>query len=198
MTDIRSFDRRAVETTTAIVHQVDAGMLELPTPCAGWDLRRLLAHMIGQNYGFAAAARGETKDRAVWADRAVGEDAGGEFAASAAEVIAAFGEPDVLERSFWLPEVRGGVTLPATTAVGFHFVDYVVHGWDVAAAIGIPVAFDADLLQAVLPIAQAVPDGEDRLRADSAFAPGVAAGAAPSALDRVLALLGRSPRWPQG
>jgi hypothetical protein len=58
--DIRVLDQRALKITEAIVSRVDVGLLDRPSPCAEWTLGQLLAHMVGQNYGFAAAARGET------------------------------------------------------------------------------------------------------------------------------------------
>ena len=98
--------------------------------------------MTGQNYGFAAAAEGETSDRACWDDRPVDEDPHGVFAQSAARVSGAFDADGVLDRRFWLPEVRDGMTFPAPQAIGFHFVDYVAHGWDVARSIGVSAEFD--------------------------------------------------------
>ncbi|MGF7236905.1 MAG: TIGR03086 family metal-binding protein [Frankia sp.] len=196
MTDILGLDHRALKITEAIVNRVDVGMLHRPTPCAEWTLGQLLAHMVGQNHGFAAAARGETSDLTVWADRPVGDDPGGVFAESAATATAAFIEDGVLEREWWLPEIRGGQLFPARQAISFHLVDYVVHGWDVAAAIAVRTAFDADLLDAVLPIARQVPGGASRQREDAQFQPGEDAVAGGSTLDRILAMLGRSPNWP--
>ena len=51
-------------------------------------------------------------------------------------MIAAFAEDGMLERRLWLPEIRDGMRFPAETAIGFHFLDYVVHGWDVARSTG--------------------------------------------------------------
>jgi uncharacterized protein (TIGR03083 family) len=82
--------------------------LDLPTPCAEWTLRQLLGHMIGQHYGFAAAARGETSDLSVWADRPPGPDLHAVYAAAVADVTAAFAEDGMLERRLWLPEIRDG------------------------------------------------------------------------------------------
>jgi uncharacterized protein (TIGR03086 family) len=195
MTDNRVLHRRALRTAQDIVRKVDADGLGLPTPCAGWDLGRLLAHMTGQNHGFAASARGESADLGIWADRSVGADPAGVFDASADDVVAAFAEEGVLERRFWLPEIRDGATFPASLAIGFHFVDSVVHGWDVARSIGVEAEFDADVLEAVLPIAETVPGGAARLADGAAFRPAVPAGDAAGLLDRVVAVLGRSPEW---
>ncbi|MEV7214459.1 TIGR03086 family metal-binding protein [Kitasatospora cineracea] len=196
MTDIQDLDARALKTTRSLVDRVDAGMLHLPTPCGAWTLGQLLAHMTGQNHGFAAAARGGGRDLADWADRPVGDDPGGAFAASAEEVTAAFAEPGVLERDFWLPEVRDGGPFPARQAMGFHFLDYVVHGWDVAAALGIRPDFDPDLAAAVLPIAVHVPTGPARERPGAAFAPALPVpDPAADPLDQALRLLGRDPDW---
>jgi uncharacterized protein (TIGR03086 family) len=194
-TDIRPLDRRALEVTQAIVDQVRPDQLDLPTPCGDWRLRQLLAHMIGQNHGFADAADGKRTDLGDWADRPFGDDPAGVFRASAARVADAFAQEGVLEREFWLPEVRGGVSLPGRTAVSFHFVDYVVHGWDVAAAIGVPARFEPELLRAALPHAQGVPDGANRRAPGAAFSPGLATDSA-DPLDQILAVLGRSPAWP--
>ena len=193
--DVRPLDRQALEVTATIVDQVRPDQLDLPTPCGAWRLRQLLAHMIGQNHGFADAGEGKRTDRSDWADRPFGDDPAGPFRASAARVTEAFAQHGLLEREFWLPEVRGGMSFPARTAIGFHFVDYVVHGWDVAAAIGVPARFAPELLHGVLPYAREVPDGAGRRAPGAAFRPGLApTGTDP--LAQILALLGRSPSWP--
>ncbi|MFC1421467.1 TIGR03086 family metal-binding protein [Streptacidiphilus cavernicola] len=197
MSDIRELHRRALTTAQSVVDQVDPDRLDLPTPCSAWTLGRLLAHMTGQNHGFAASARGESEDLSIWEDRQVDADPAGVFAASAADVTAAFAADLTLERTLWLPEIHPRFRFPAAQAIGFHYIDTVVHAWDVAAAIGAPLAFDQDLLDAALPIAEFVPDGESRLAPGAAFRPAIASGSEPGGptLDRILALLGRSPQW---
>ena len=197
MTEILAWDRCALEVTETIVGQVKPEHLDRPTPCARWSLRRLLAHMIGQNYGFAAAAEGELTDHSSWADRDFGADPAPAFRASAARVIEAFAGVGVADHEIWLPEVRGGQMFPAPVAIGFHFVDYVVHGWDVAASIGVAAPFGEDILQAVLPYAEEVPDGPNRRQPGASFQPALrSASASDHTLDRILAMLGRSPAWP--
>ena len=203
MSDIRILHRRALTVTQSLVDQVDPAQLDLPTPCAAWTLGQLLAHMTGQNHGFAAAARGESEDLAIWDDRPVGKDPAGVFAASATDLVAAFAEEGALQRTLWLPEIHPRFRFPAAQAISFQFIDTVVHAWDVGAAIGAPVVFDQELLDAALPIAESVPDGENRLTQGAAFQPGLVDGAALDGaadgdgptLDRILSLLGRSPKW---
>ena len=114
-----------------------------------------------------------------------------EYAQAAELVIAAFAEPGVLDRGFLLPAITPQ-PVPARLAIGFHLVDYVVHGWDVARALGLAYELPPDVLAAALPIAEAVPDNEARLEPGAAFAPRVPEpGDDP--LNRILALLGRDP-----
>jgi uncharacterized protein (TIGR03086 family) len=197
MTDLRGYHREAIEVASALVGGVRADGLGAPTPCGDWDLRQLLAHMTGQNQGFAAAARGELEDMGIWADRplADGEEPGKVFAASGAQLVAAFAEiEDLPGGRMWLPEVRPK-PLPAAVAVGFQLVDTVVHAWDVARSIGVAVEFGPEVLAATLPIALAVPDGANRQEAGASFAPGLATHERAAPLDRVVAALGRDPRW---
>ena len=196
MTDIRDLDRRALAVTVRIVGAVRGDQLDLPTPCADWTLRQLLGHMIGQHYGFAAAARGETSDLSVWADRPAGADLRAAYAAAVADVTAAFAEDGMLDRRLWLPEIRDGARFPAAMAIGFHFLDYVVHGWDVARSIGTEPGFDPDLVSAALARAVQVPEGEPRLAPTAAFRPGIPVPDDAAEMARLLAVLGRSPGWP--
>jgi uncharacterized protein (TIGR03086 family) len=109
-------------------------------------------------------------------------------------VIEAFGVPTVIEASMYLPEVRGGMTFPASTAIGFHLVDYVAHGWDVAKSLGIAPDFDQEALQLALTVAKAVPAEAQTLDDRTPFRPSVPITSM-SMLDRVVAALGRLPEW---
>jgi uncharacterized protein (TIGR03086 family) len=102
----------------------------------------------------------------------------------------------VLEKSFALPEISTAIEFPAAQAISFHFIDYVVHAWDVARSLGEPYVLAADLAPAAVGIAELVPDGPERLSEVAAFRPGLPAQAGVSPLDRVLLALGRSPNWP--
>ncbi|MVU75636.1 TIGR03086 family protein [Nocardia sp. ET3-3] len=194
-TELIELDARAVRVSISVVSCLTPAQLDAPTPCVGWTLRDLLEHMIVQHKGFAASAHGEG-DIALWKPQPLSDDPIAEYRAAAEQVLAAFAEPGVLERQFPLPEVRGGIVIPAPLAISFHFIDYVVHAWDVARALGATVEFEDDLLSAGLPVAEAVPRGADREQPDASFAPVIEAPDA-TGLDRILTVLGRSPRWPE-
>ena len=196
-----------------IVNEVRAEDLSKPTPCAGWTLADLLTHMTVQHYGFAAAAEGDGANLGHWQpvqldarldsqldarlDARLDRDrlvAG--YALAADRVTDAFAAAGVLDRKFSLPEVSTAMLFPARQAIGFHLVDYVVHGWDVARSLGLSYDIDPEVLGAALVVAQAVPDDHERRgRAGAPFAPRLGS-ASDEPLDRVLTLLGRDPAWP--
>ncbi|WP_044368090.1 TIGR03086 family metal-binding protein [Streptomyces natalensis] len=193
---LNGLNAEAVRGSVAVVRRLTPADLSRPTPCADWTLADLLAHMTVQHRGFAAAARGDGQDLAHWAQRPLAKDPVADYADAADDVLAAFASVDRPDRPFALPEFKAAQTFPALHAIGFHFIDYVVHGWDVARTLDLPYAPDPALLEAALPIAHAVPSGDDyRLAPGSAFAPPLQAGDGGSLLDRILTTLGRSPSW---
>ncbi|MGE2721153.1 TIGR03086 family metal-binding protein [Mycolicibacterium celeriflavum] len=197
--DPRPLHRIAVAKTVDIASKVTTKDFDRPTPCAGWNLADLLIHMTVQHKGFAAAARGAGADLATWEPATVADavraDPGGAYAAAATEVLDAFAADGVKDATFALPEFGPNATVPGAMAIGFHFVDYVVHGWDLARSLGVPFALPAEVIEAVVPLAMGVPDGEIRDADNSPFARAVSAGGGASDLDRVLRHLGRSPEW---
>ncbi|MCX4097429.1 TIGR03086 family metal-binding protein [Nocardia sp. alder85J] len=195
MADIRELNRLAVDHSVTLVSRVTAADLGRATPCSGWNLADLLSHMIVQHHGFAASARGQGADPAIWAPQPLSDDPVAEYAEAAADVTAAYAESGVLERYFDLPEFAPGFRAPGSLAIGFHFIDYVVHGWDVARTLGLDYRLDDTLAEPALGIATAVPDGTERLQPGAAFAPSLSSPTT-DPLERILTLLGRSPGWP--
>jgi uncharacterized protein (TIGR03086 family) len=195
--DIQDLDRRAVRTSVALVRQVTTDRLGLRTPCADWDLRALLAHMTVQHIGFARAVAGERTEVADWQPGPLPDDFVATYERAADQVIESFGSPEAPTGRAYLPEIRDGVTVPGAMAMGFHFIDYVVHSWDVAAALGVPVEFDDDVLTAALTIAGQVPADAASRGPGTAFDPVLPEPDGGAPLDRVLAMLGRSPAWPE-
>ncbi|MCQ9131377.1 TIGR03086 family metal-binding protein [Streptomyces hilarionis] len=192
---VQELDRRAVLRSAQIVARIRDDQWDAPTPCGDWTLRRLLAHMTAQHLGFAAAADGGPVDESVWRETPLA-DPRGAYAASVHRVLDAFAADGVLEREFVLPWIHPTMRFAAPRAIGFHLVDYVVHGWDVAVSAGLPAAYDDDLVAAAAEVAvKEVPVGPSRERPGAAFAPPVEPAGSTSAADRLLASLGRDPRW---
>jgi hypothetical protein len=65
---------------------------------------------------------------------------------------------------------------------------------DVTRSIDVPVSFDDEVLAAVLPTTEQVPDGANRTVPGAAFKPGIEPTSG-TTFDRVLGPLGRSPEW---
>ena len=194
---IVDFDARVVEVTVSLARRAGLEDLDRPTPCAGWSLGELLGHMTAQHYGWTAAAAGHGADLSVWQPGPPVADPIGEYAEASRRVLEAFGADGVLDREFALAEISPVLRFPAAQAIGFHFIDYLVHGWDVARSLGLAYQPEPDLLAAALPVALAVPGGEARKRDGAAFAPGAAVPAQAGLLDQIVATLGRRPSWPQ-
>jgi uncharacterized protein (TIGR03086 family) len=190
--DIREFDRRSVEWMGGLISQVTPEQLGLATPCAGWDLRDLLLHLVNQNRGFAAAARGNGADLSIWNNDRLGEDPVRTYAESQADLVEAFAAAGVLDRGFVLPEIRDGGPFPAPMAISFHFVDCLCHGWDVATTLGIAADPDPELVEHGLKVAAAVPDTPETRGEGFAFARAIPVADDAPPFHRLLAQLGRS------
>ena len=190
--DVVALDALAVRASVELVARARPADMARPTPCTDWTLHGLFSHMTAQHYGFAAAAAGDG-DLARWRPRRL-SDPVADYRASADVVLAAFSADGVLDRQFPLPEFATGPLFPARQAVSFHFVDYVVHSWDVAKTLGLEADFTPQLLDAALRVARAVPGGKARLAPGAAFCPAVAWPDG-SPLNQIVAVLGRSPGW---
>ena len=145
--DLLDLDRRALAATGAHVGAVGSDDLTRPTPCAEWDVRALLNHVLGNNHLYASAVEGarSTGRRARPGPRrrrparglhrvGRGGDRRLRRADLAAEVDLPFGR------------------LPAAQAVAVHFVDVLAHGWDLAVALGRDSRLDPELASAALDI----------------------------------------------
>jgi uncharacterized protein (TIGR03086 family) len=187
--------RRAVAGIRPVLDRVEAADLGRPTPCAGWDLRALLEHMTGQDHGFAAAVRaahdGGEVDVSEFAPRPLGPS----LTAGLDEVLAAFAAG--ADSPVLLPEF--GRRLPVAIVVQMHLVDTLVHGWDVAATLGVQddyvAGLDAEVVAAALAMCERIPDDESRDAPGASFAHALPAPADADPWTRTLTLVGRDPAW---
>jgi len=186
--DLRELDRRSLLVLDKIVATVTPADLTRPTPCAGWTLEDLLRHQVGENHGFATAAREGSAPN--WEGGPLGDDPYRTYAASVDDFLDTFADDAVLDRQLAI-SVFG--TFPGRMAIHMHLVDTVAHGWDLARTLELPYEPDDEAVSAALTLAEQIPDQGREER--GAFAPIVQVPADAGDLDRFLALLGRSPGW---
>lgn len=182
-----------MHTATTFINWIRPSDLTRPTPCTEWDLAALLAHMVGQNRGFAVAAR---TGRASTHDHLPELFTPDRWVDSAYDLVAAFAEADP-DSGILEPELHPTRPLSLSTVVGAHLLDTVVHTWDVARSLELLYLPTHDIAVAVMDVASTVPDGPSRRRPSSPFAPPVRTPGPQSPWARTLAYLGRDASAPR-
>lgn len=156
------------------------------TPCAAWDVRALVNHVVTEQLWAPLLLDGATIDDV--GDRFEGDQLGADpvaaWASAAAAARAAFGAPGALRRSV---ELSYG-SRPAQGYCQEMTLDLTVHTWDLARAIGADERLDEALLREVLIF---IEPQVEQLAGTRLFAPPVAVDADADAQTRLLALLGR-------
>ena len=186
--DAWTLHRRAVEEWLHRAAAVDDGQWQRPTPCADWDVRALVNHVVGEELWTRPLVEGSTVEEV--GDRFDGDVLGDEpqdvVARAAADAAAAMDERGP----------RGGLVhlsfgeTPIDEYAMQLTADHLVHGWDLAAATGQDRALDADLVDAVGTWFQGM---EELYRGAGAVGPRVGAGG--DAQTELLAAFGRDASW---
>ncbi len=184
------YRRRAdvFDTTVAAVGRDDWGR---PSPCAEWDARDVVRHVVDMHhvmlrpYGREAAA-GATVD----------DDPLAAFRAARAEVEAILDDRELATRR---TESPAGTMAGADMVDQVASADLVIHRWDLARATGQDDAIDPEELERMWPAFQQIPDV---MRVPGAFGPGITVfgpvvevPADAPLQDRALGLVGRDPAW---
>jgi uncharacterized protein (TIGR03086 family) len=177
---------RAAERNAGLMAAMRPDQLDAQTPCRSWTARDVTNHLVGGQLMFRAAADGEPLGGGAPPDFAAGDPAAAQRDATAA-AARSFRDPGLGERMSELPFG----TIPAAMVPGIAFFEQVVHGWDLARALGQDATIDAELAAALLPIAEQLLANAPR-DGDS-FAAVVTIDGDASAADRIIALSGRQP-----
>jgi uncharacterized protein (TIGR03086 family) len=145
-TDTPELHRRAAESFGALVHAVGDGQWELPTPCSDWNVRQLVNHLVYENRWtpplFAGRTIAEVGDR--FEGDLLGDDPRAAWGDAAKEAVAAVQERGAMERAVHLS--FGDV--PGSEYAMQLFADHLIHGWDLARAIGADERLDPELVDA--------------------------------------------------
>jgi uncharacterized protein (TIGR03086 family) len=188
--DLVALFQRAVDSFTDKVRAVDDAQWHAPTPCADWDVYALVNHLVGEQLWVPPLFEGQTIEEV--GTRFDGDilRAGAVTVASraAAEASAAVGQPGALDRTVHL---SFGET-PADEYLNQLLADHLVHGWDLAAALGLDTTLDPEITAAV---AGWYAEREDLYRDGGVVGPRVDLPDGADSEDLLLAGFGRDPDW---
>jgi len=188
--DLIEVYRRSVSGFAERVRQVGADQWSAPTPCAGWDVRTLVNHIVNEERWmpplFAGATIEEVGDR--FDGDLLGDDPVASATAAAQEADDAIAAPGALDR---IVHLSFGDT-PGSEYLSQLFADHLVHSWDLAAAIGADRELDPEAVQAC---AAWFAEREDLYRQVGAVGPRVEVPADAGEQDRLIAAFGRDPAW---
>jgi uncharacterized protein (TIGR03086 family) len=161
-----------------VLHGIAADDLEKPTPCREFDIAGLTDHLMNSItvLGGAAGAKFPKRDRTDSVERQV--------------VLAGRPALDAWKRRGLDGTVSfGDNEAPATTMVGILSLEFLVHAWDYAAAVGREVNAPDSLSDYVMGLARSIITPQGRTRAGFDDPIEVRSNAGP--LERLLAFTGR-------
>ncbi|MCE3554422.1 TIGR03086 family metal-binding protein [Pseudonocardia sp. RS11V-5] len=179
---------RAYEQMARYVAGLDPDRLSAATPCAGWDVRALLNHVLAAAREFTLVNRGQSAGPAALdllsgAQDLMRGDPSGALTAAAKENLESWRRPGALdgERTYSFG------TFPAPAGLMINLDEVVVHGWDLAKATGQDASIDPGVAEILHAFYRSVP--LDHARAVGFFAPEIPVPESAPVTDR----LGRQP-----
>jgi uncharacterized protein (TIGR03086 family) len=182
----------AVEAMAATVLGINPDQLTNATPCAEYDVRALVNHLLFWGPSLEAAGRKEVTPPPAAAESEV-DLTGGDWATTLTTQLdrtaATWSAPDAWEGA---TRIIGPDETPAAVIGHMIVTELVVHSWDLAAATDQKLALDDDLLADLY---EQVAAGAEQGRQMGVYGPEVPVPASAPTLDRILGLTGRDPAW---
>ncbi|NIK56592.1 TIGR03086 family metal-binding protein [Kribbella shirazensis] len=183
--DVVELHNRTVRNFAELVAAVGTDQWPAPTPCSDWDVRTLVNHVVGEERWAVPLMEGKTIAEvgdALDGDL-LGDDPYGAAASAAREAeTAATRSIDKVHLSYGDEDPHEYLRQLAA--------DHLIHGWDLAVAIGAPPRMDAELVDEVAPW---FAGREELYRSSGAIGERLDGFADPA--DVLLAAFGRDPRW---
>ncbi len=189
--DTRAHLHTVLTELAGVVEGIDDAHRHAPTPCTEFDVATLLDHVLGWLETFSAGFA-DPEGRAPRSDLSgyqAPHDAAGAVRAAAARLDDALAGGAAAR-----PLVLGEAAMPGEMALAMILWEYQVHGWDLATATGQAWDPPAEGLELSLGFAPMMLT-EDYQGEGKPFAPRVPVPDDAPALDRLVALSGRDPRW---
>ncbi len=145
--DPKELFRQTLRQAEPCILKVRGEHLGNSTPCADWDLRALLNHLVYELLWVPELLNGKTVQEI--GDRfegdVLGDDPVNAWKSAAAEALSAVERTDMDDSSVHLS--RGEV--PASQYINEISNDVLIHGWDIAQSINCSLIFDEGTAQAV-------------------------------------------------
>ncbi|MEP7053632.1 MAG: TIGR03086 family metal-binding protein [Actinomycetota bacterium] len=184
--DVADLHRRAIEYFAGVASSVRDDQWSTQTPCADWDVRALVNHVVGEERWTPPLFAGQTIEQVgdQFDGDLLGADPRAAVADSARAAAAAASEPGAMESTVHL---SFGDTPGSEYALQL-FADHLVHGWDLATAIGADDTLDPELVAAC---AEWFSEREEMYRGGGAIGPRPTVPEDADAQTRLLAAFGR-------
>ena len=180
---------KAAAITGSLISSVRPDQLDHPTPCAEFDVRRLLGHLVAVLDRIATAGRDGDLDAVPVLRSGVADDGWrAAWDAAAHDVQAAWSDPAELAKM----KVLSFATLPAPVALAIYTSEVVTHGWDLAKATGQEPVWDDDVVGASLRTMRMALPAEGR-GDEIPFGPVVEVPADAPLIDQLVGWVGRRP-----
>ncbi len=188
--DLVALFQRAVDSFTDKVRAVDDAQWHVPTPCSDWDVYTLVNHVVGEQLWIPPLFEGQTIEE-------VGTRYDGDLLRAGPVTVAtragteakeAVSAPGAMGRTV---ELSFGKT-EAEEYVHQLLADHLIHGWDLAAALGLDATLDPEVAGAV---ALWFGEREETYRDGGYIAPRVTVAEDADAESQLLAGFGRDPDW---
>ncbi|MFG1815533.1 TIGR03086 family metal-binding protein [Kribbella sp. NPDC049174] len=183
--DVVELHNRTVDGFVRLVNEVGPDQWSAPTPCSDWDVRALVNHVVGEERWTVPLMEGKTiaevgdsldgdllGDDPVTAASAAARAARDAAAAPIDKVHLSYGDEDPPE---YLRQLAA---------------DHLIHGWDLAAAIGAAPQLDPELVDEV---ATWFAERDELYRSAGMVADPLAGFTDPA--DQLIGAFGRDPRW---
>ncbi|MFJ8916887.1 TIGR03086 family metal-binding protein [Amycolatopsis sp. NPDC102389] len=176
---------------TGILRRIGESDLSARTPCAEYDVRALLNHLLYWGPWLEAAGH-KAAPPEVSSGEAEADLVGGEWLSAiekqTARLVDVFGAPEAWQGMTAL----GKAEMPSSIVGDMVLGEFVFHGWDLAKATGRSLDVAPEAAEAVL--ASAVAMG-DQARAMKVYGDEVTVADDASAFERALGATGRNPGW---
>jgi uncharacterized protein (TIGR03086 family) len=154
------------------------------TPCAEFDVKALLNHVIA---GMAMLKTAATGGKATPPEgNIVGDDPAAQYRSAREELMGVLREPGVFDKTWEMPFGA----MPGKMMAGIAFMEHLTHAWDIRKATGQPTELPEGIVSECMGLVQPM---DAMLRMPGVCGPAVEVPDSASPTDKLVAFMGRQP-----